>query len=124
MFSIFQVYCSWVHDLITQNRTYLNIIEELETESRKRLLILSNKLKEDTIKFTGDTKYKNLENDIKELIKLIRDSQKSNKWNVNDLDLKTICVDDIFGKKEDLMKELGTINSIQMNLEITHIDNV
>lgn len=118
------MYCSWVHDLIVQNRTYINIIEELETESRKRLLILSNKLNEDTMKFTGDTKYKNLEHDIKELIKLIRNSERSNNWDVNDLDLKTICIDDIFGKKEDRIKELGTTNTIEMNLGIFHIDNL
>lgn len=121
---IFQLYCSWVQDLITQNRTYLTIIQELETESRKRLLILSKKLKEDTMKFTGDTKYKDLENDIKELLEFIRNSEKSNKWNVDDLDLKTICTEDIFGKREDRMKELGPLNTIEMSLELSHIDNL
>lgn len=114
------MYRSWIEELITQNRLYINLIEELETESRKRLLILTNKLKEDELKFTGDTKYENLENDIKELIKLIRDTERTHKWNIASFDFKTITKDDIFGKRTDKITE----NTFEISLDISQIDNL
>lgn len=112
---MFQLYNAWIQDLIAQNRIYINIIEELETESRKRLLILSNKLNEDTMKFTGDAKYRNLEHDIKELIKLIRYSERTNKWSPDNFEFKTITNDDIFGQRK---------NQFEISLDISQIDDL
>lgn len=85
---------------------------------------MEHKLKEDSRLFCGDSRHKNLEDDIKELIKFIRASESNHKWDVNDLQLNTIKVDDIFGTKEDRMDVLERHSTIEMSLSISDIDNL
>lgn len=88
------------------------------------MIILGNKLEEDTRKFTGDAKYKDLINDIKELIKFIRAAERTHSWNLEDLDLRTITQDEIFGKRGDGQPTWQNPNSIEMNVILNDVENL
>ncbi|XP_022903275.2 putative leucine-rich repeat-containing protein DDB_G0290503 isoform X7 [Onthophagus taurus] len=125
----------WIKDLTDQNEMLVRVVEELEVEAAERVTLLEKKLHQSaksagevmdsyrdfSINFLGDLqKMEQVQNDMNNLIELIRRAQTTGNWNTDGLMFYCLDINDVIPpcarrvcvpsccnsvKKEDLIKQ-------------------